>query len=55
MVKNDVFSIQMSSFEFKLKTWTNQRLPSCYRKPVPTTGSIMIGTDQPDPSAGGTN
>jgi hypothetical protein len=30
MVKNGYFSIQTTSFKFKLKTWTNQRTPRHY-------------------------
>jgi hypothetical protein len=47
MVKNDLFSIQTSSFEFKLKTLTNQRPPSRYGKPASATCSIVVGTDRP--------
>jgi hypothetical protein len=46
-----VFLIQMTSFEFKLKMWTNQRTSHRYRPPTPA----MVGTDRVVSNADSTN
>jgi hypothetical protein len=51
MVKTTSFSIQTTIFEFKLKMWTNQRMPCCYRPDAP----MAVSTNRHGSSAGGTD